>query len=122
MAEPRPGAGAVNFRARDGFTESLPLSVVMGTPEIMVVHRIDGDPLPDGHGFPARMIIPGRYGMKGPKWLEEIDVAVSQLGGFWEGQGWDTQAIIKKTSRIHTPAFGSVVHSGTGPGAGAAVP
>jgi DMSO/TMAO reductase YedYZ molybdopterin-dependent catalytic subunit len=112
MAEVKPGAGAVNFRARDGYTESLPLSVVMATPEIMVVHQIDGGPLPDGHGFPARMIIPGRYGMKGPKWLEEIDVAASELGGFWEGQGWDTQAIIKTTSRIDTPAFGSVVHSG----------
>src|SRR5215831_17572690 len=84
MAEPRAGAGAVNFKASDGYTESLPLAVVMGAPEIMVVHQLDGAPLSTDHGFPARMLIPGRYGMKGPKWLEEIDVVASAGGGFWE--------------------------------------
>jgi DMSO/TMAO reductase YedYZ molybdopterin-dependent catalytic subunit len=112
MAEPRQGAGAVNFRARDGYTESLPLSVVMQTPEIMVAHQLDGAPLPDLHGFPARMLIPGRYGMKGPKWLEQIDVADSEAGGFWEQQGWDTQAVVRTMSRFDSPKSGSVVRSG----------
>ena len=113
MAEIRPGAGAVNFHARDGYTESLPLSVVMNAPEIMVVHEINGGPLPDGHGFPARMLIPGRYGMKGPKWLEQIDVAAAEVGGFWEEQGWDQQAVIRTTSRFDTPEAGSVVRAST---------
>ncbi|HSR25758.1 MAG TPA: molybdopterin-dependent oxidoreductase, partial [Candidatus Eisenbacteria bacterium] len=112
MAEPRPGAAAVDFRARDGYTESLPLSVVMGSPEIMVAHQLDGSPLPDGHGFPARMVIPGRYGMKGPKWLEQIDVAASAAGGFWEQQGWDEQAVVRTTSRFDTPQNGSLLRSG----------
>ena len=120
MAEPRPGAAAVNFRARDGYTESLPLSVVMAAPEIMVAHHLDGSPLPDGHGFPARMVIPGRYGMKGPKWLEQVEVAASQAGGFWEQQGWDDQAVVRTTSRFDTPQNGSVVRSGTVPLAGVA--
>ncbi|HKA11126.1 MAG TPA: molybdopterin-dependent oxidoreductase, partial [Candidatus Dormibacteraeota bacterium] len=81
MAEPRSGAGAVNFRARDGYTESLPLSAVMSSTEIMVVHQLDDKPLPDAHGFPARMLIPGRYGMKGPKWLDQIEVAAAEGGG-----------------------------------------
>jgi len=109
MAEPRPGAAAVNFRARDGYTESLPLSTVMSSPEIMVVHRLDDAALPDAHGFPARMLIPGRYGMKGPKWLEEIDVAASEGGGFWEQQGWDSQAVVKTTARFDSPSDGGVV-------------
>ncbi len=114
MAEVRSGAGAVNFRARDGYTESLPLSVVMDTPEIMVAHELNGSPLPDGHGFPARMLIPGRYGMKGPKWLDEIDVEASESGGFWEQQGWDEQAVIRTTSRFDTPETGSVLRSSGG--------
>lgn len=112
MAELRPGAGAVDFRAADGYTESLPLSVVMGAPEIMVVHQLDGAPLPDAHGFPARMLIPGRYGMKGPKWLQEIDVAASEGGGFWEQQGWDSNAVVNTTSRFDTPRDGDVVRKG----------
>jgi DMSO/TMAO reductase YedYZ molybdopterin-dependent catalytic subunit len=109
MAEPRAGAGAVDFKANDGYTESLPLSVVMGAPEIMVVYELDGAPLSTDHGFPARMVIPGRYGMKGPKWLEEIDVVASAGGGFWEEQGWDQNATVNTTSRFDTPGDGEVV-------------
>jgi len=112
MAEPGAGAGAVNFRARDGYTESLPLTVVMATPEILVVHQLDGAPLPDAHGFPARMLIPGRYGMKGPKWLDEIDVAAQEGGGFWEQQGWDSEAVVMTTSRFDVPRDGDVLHKG----------
>jgi DMSO/TMAO reductase YedYZ molybdopterin-dependent catalytic subunit len=112
MAQPRAGAGAVNFRASDGYTESLPLSEVMSTPEILVVHELDGAPLPDAHGFPARMLIPGRYGMKGPKWLEEIDVAASEGGGFWEQQGWDASTPVHATSRFDAPRDGDVVRMG----------
>ena len=109
MAEPRTGAAAVNFRARDGYTESLPLSVVMSSPEIMVVHQLDDAPLPDAHGYPARMLIPGRYGMKGPKWLDAIEVAASEGGGFWEQQGWDSQAVVRTTARFDSPSDGAVV-------------
>ena len=112
MAQPRAGASAVNFRARDGYTESLPLSTVMGTPEILVAHQLDGAPLPDAHGFPARLVIPGHYGMKGPKWLEEIDVAASEGGGFWEQQGWDPNAAVATTARIDTPRDGDVARKG----------
>jgi DMSO/TMAO reductase YedYZ molybdopterin-dependent catalytic subunit len=112
MAEPRSGAAAVNFHARDGYTESLPLSIVMDTPEIMVVHKLDDAALADMHGFPARMLIPGRYGMKGPKWLEEIEVAASEGGGFWEQQGWDSQAVVKTTARFDSPRDGAIVRLG----------
>jgi DMSO/TMAO reductase YedYZ molybdopterin-dependent catalytic subunit len=112
MAEPRSGAAAVNFRARDGYTESLPLSAVMESPDVMVVHRLNDAPLPDAHGFPARMLIPGRYGMKGPKWLEQIELAASEGGGFWEEQGWDSQATVKTTSRFDTPGDGAVLKGG----------
>ncbi len=120
MAEPRQGAGAVNFRSRDGYTESLPLSLVMGSPEIMVAHQLGGRPLANQHGFPARVLIPGRYGMKGPKWLEEIDVAASETGGFWEQEGWDEKAIVRTTSRFDTPRNAAVVRIGEIPLAGVA--
>jgi DMSO/TMAO reductase YedYZ molybdopterin-dependent catalytic subunit len=112
MAELRPGAGAVNFHARDGYTESLPLSVVMDSPEIMIVHQLDGAPLPDSHGFPARVLIPGRYGMKGPKWLDQLEVAASESGGFWEQQGWDSRAVVRTTARFDMPHDGAVLRMG----------
>jgi len=112
MAGPRPQGTWVAFTARDGYTESLPLSLVQGAPEILVAYDLDGAPLPMGHGFPARMVIPGHYGMKGPKWLDRIDLVNQQSGGYWEQQGWDRNVVVKTTSRFDVPADNDIVKRG----------
>jgi DMSO/TMAO reductase YedYZ molybdopterin-dependent catalytic subunit len=109
MGAPRAGASAINFKARDGYTESLALSTVMSTPDILVAYLLNDAALPDQHGFPARVLIPGRYGMKGPKWLDEIVLATSEGGGFWEGEGWDPLAPIQTTARFDVPRDGDVL-------------
>jgi hypothetical protein len=111
-SSPRQTAGAVGFKARDGYTESLPLAFVMGSPEILVAYQLDDAPLTPAHGFPARILIPGRYGMKGPKWLDEIELTRSEGGGYWEGQGWDSQAVVKTMARIDTPGAGDLIRAG----------
>src|SRR6266849_2389657 len=80
MAVPASSATYARFKARDGYTESLPLSLISGAPEILVAYALDGAALPTGHGFPARILVPGHYGMKGPKWLESIDLASQDDG------------------------------------------
>jgi DMSO/TMAO reductase YedYZ molybdopterin-dependent catalytic subunit len=102
----------VAFTARDGYTESIPISLVQSTPEIMVAYELDGAPLPVSHGFPARMVIPGLYGMKGPKWLDRIDLLNHESGGYWEQQGWSRNPIVKTTARIDTPKDGDVIKLG----------
>ncbi|HKW59621.1 MAG TPA: molybdopterin-dependent oxidoreductase [Candidatus Dormibacteraeota bacterium] len=111
-ASPQPGASWVSFKARDGYTESLPLSLVSGAPEILVAFALDGAPLPQPHGFPARILIPGHYGMKGPKWLENVDLASSELRGYWEQQGWDHNAVVKTTARFDVPVEGDILKLG----------
>jgi DMSO/TMAO reductase YedYZ molybdopterin-dependent catalytic subunit len=111
-ASPHAGATWVSFKARDGYTESLPLSLVEGAPEILVAYDLDGAPLPQAHGFPARILIPGHYGMKGPKWLESIELATSELRGYWEQQGWDHNAVVKTTARFDEPRDGDIVRLG----------
>jgi DMSO/TMAO reductase YedYZ molybdopterin-dependent catalytic subunit len=112
MAGPKANGTWAAFKARDGYTESIPMSLVQGAPEIIVAYELDGAPLPMRHGFPARMIIPGHYGMKGPKWLDSIDLVSHESGGFWELQGWDHNAIVKTTARIDVPRDGDLVKLG----------
>jgi DMSO/TMAO reductase YedYZ molybdopterin-dependent catalytic subunit len=112
MAGPKPQGTWVAFTARDGYTESLPMTLVQGAPEIIVAYELDGAPLPMIHGFPARMIIPGHYGMKGPKWLDSISLVNHESGGYWEQQGWDHNAIIKTTARIDGPQDGDLIKLG----------
>jgi DMSO/TMAO reductase YedYZ molybdopterin-dependent catalytic subunit len=59
------------------------------------------------------MVIPGHYGMKGPKWLDHIDLVSHESGGFWEQQGWDHNAVVKTTARIDVPRDGDLVKLGT---------
>ena len=120
MAAPQPRAAALAFKARDGFTETASLKMVMDDPTILVAYRLEGQRLPDKHGFPARVLIPGHYGMRAPKWLDEIELTDSESGGYWEGQGWDHQAVVRTTSRLDAPRDGAVVGRGQVPLAGVA--
>src|SRR5256885_880461 len=112
MASPQPGASWVAFRARDGYTESVPMSVVLGAPEVLVAYGLDGPALPMNHGFPARVLIPGRYGMKQPKWLDSIELAGDEARGYWEQQGWDHNALVKTTARFDLPRDGEILKLG----------
>ena len=78
----------------------------------MVAYELDGAPLPQRHGYPARILIPGHYGMKGPKWLDSIELANQELRGYWEQQGWDHNALVKTTARFDEPRDGDIVKVG----------
>lgn len=96
------GASELIFRAADGYSDSLHLSQALD-PEAMIAYRINGDPLPAAHGFPARLLIPGLYGMKNGKWLTELEAGSGGYTGFWEERGWTREARVKTMTRIDTP-------------------
>jgi DMSO/TMAO reductase YedYZ molybdopterin-dependent catalytic subunit len=113
LASPRANGTWAAFKARDGYAESLPMSLINGSPEVLVAYDLDGAPLPNAHGFPARIVLPGHYGMKGPKWLDSIELVDHESGGYWEMQGWDHNAVVKTTARIDVPRDGDIVKLGT---------
>jgi len=51
-------------------------------PEVLLVHTINGMPLPPQHGFPLRLIVPGWYGMTQVKWLDRIRAVAEPFEGF----------------------------------------
>jgi len=98
----------VVFRAADGFSDSIRFDRAM-TGDVMIAHKMNGEPLPLGHGFPARMIVPGHYGMKSVQWLTQIDVVGQDYKGYYAQKGWTDEAVIKTTSRIDLPEHGSTL-------------
>ncbi|MDQ3701792.1 MAG: molybdopterin-dependent oxidoreductase [Chloroflexota bacterium] len=100
-------AGRVVFRAADGYSDSLPLAKAMD-PSTLVATTMNGVDLPDSHGAPARLMIPGVYGMKNVKWLNTIEVVDTPFRGYWQQRGWTDAAVVKTTSRIDFPRRGSV--------------
>jgi DMSO/TMAO reductase YedYZ molybdopterin-dependent catalytic subunit len=50
--------------------------------DLLIAYEMNGQPLPPQHGFPARLIVPGWYGMAHVKWLGAIEVIQSAFEGF----------------------------------------
>lgn len=98
----------VVFRAADGFSDSIRLERAMAG-DVLVAHGMNGVPLPQGHGFPARIIVPGCYGMKSVQWLTEIEVVGHDYKGYYQQKGWSDEAIVKTTSRIDLPGHGATL-------------
>ena len=51
-------------------------------PDVLVAHTMNGQPLPVQHGAPARLIVPGWYGMAHVKWLVKITVTDEPFTGY----------------------------------------
>jgi DMSO/TMAO reductase YedYZ molybdopterin-dependent catalytic subunit len=101
------------FYATEGYTSGHPLER-FDDPANFLAYDINGEPLPRAHGFPLRVLMPGRYGMKMPKWLTRIEFVDKEYLGFWERQGWSnvgdrhTQAVVDdphNTAKISGPNF-----------------
>lgn len=105
----KPGVSEIVFAAADGYSDSIPMSWINAQPESLIVFGMNGEPLPTAHGFPCRVIVPGLYGMKQPKWLTRITAINHHYDGYWEVRGWDQQAIMVTESRIDTPQGGANV-------------
>jgi DMSO/TMAO reductase YedYZ molybdopterin-dependent catalytic subunit len=99
------------MESADGYTESLPLREL--TTDHLLATHLNGAPLTAPHGFPARFIFPGHYGMKQPKWVTRIRFSATDQPGYWENNGWDEQAIVKTMSRIDQPSDGAALSAGT---------
>jgi hypothetical protein len=105
----------VLLRSADGYTESMPLEVARDEDTWLVSEMgSPGTPLPRDHGFPLRVLIAGRYGMKQPKYLTGIELASEDDPGYWEQRGWDETASIRTYSRIDAPVEGEDVPVGQG--------
>jgi DMSO/TMAO reductase YedYZ molybdopterin-dependent catalytic subunit len=98
----QPDARAIIFRSADNYYESFPLEVVLAD-GVLLAHTMNGAPLQDKHGFPLRLILPARYGMKNPKWIVKIEVAADRIDGYWVRRGWDREAPVQTMARIDTP-------------------
>jgi len=98
----RSGAIKVQFTAYDGYTTAIPLAEAMEEQTILAYH-LNGVPLPQRHGYPARLIFPAHYGMKNPKWITGITLTADDYLGYWERQGWTDSAVVQTMSRIDTP-------------------
>jgi DMSO/TMAO reductase YedYZ molybdopterin-dependent catalytic subunit len=106
-----PKAIRFAIRCADGYTEGIPVVDAM-KPDTMVAYEMNGVTLPPSHGFPIRMLTPGLFGMKNPKWITKIEAVSTHFTGYWQAQGWSDEAVVKTTSQIRVPESARALPNG----------
>ena len=112
FVEPSENARYLDIGSADGFHEIVDLDLIRSDDRIMLCYAWDDRPLPIEHGFPLRIWIPDRFGMKQPRWIDSIEVTEVYRPGFWVQRGWDEIAQVQATSVIDTVAADSMYTSG----------
>ena len=107
---PKPEVKVVVFRCADGYHTAIPLEEAMEE-ETLLVYEMNGVPLPTEHGFPIRLLNPGNYGTKNPKWIVNIQLA-TEHESYWEKRGWDPIAQVKLATMIGMPSEGEEITGG----------
>jgi DMSO/TMAO reductase YedYZ molybdopterin-dependent catalytic subunit len=66
-------------RSATGYARRFPLG---DAPHLLLATRVGGAPLSAGHGFPARLVAPGRRGFWWVKWVDAIEV--DDVAWWWQ--------------------------------------
>ena len=113
LADVRPNEKAryLHITSGDGFYETVDLDLIASDERIMLAYAWDGNPIPLNHGFPLRIWLPDRYGMKQPKWITGIEVMEEYKQGYWVERGWDEVARVNAVSVIDAVAADAAYQS-----------
>jgi DMSO/TMAO reductase YedYZ molybdopterin-dependent catalytic subunit len=91
LVMPRPAARFVVAHAEQGYTANVPISFLEDD-NALLVYEADGEPLTLEHGWPLRLVIPGKYFWKSAKWLRGLELTAFDKPGFWERYGYHNDA------------------------------
>ncbi len=99
----RPEVKTLEVSSEDEFFENVEMQDMLD-PRTLLVYGMNGQTLPQIHGYPLRIYIPNRYGMKQPKWITSIEALSRDGQGYWVDRGWDAEAIPQTVSVIDVVA------------------
>lgn len=108
----RPEATRVVFRCADLYHTAIPIADALD-PKTILAFKMNGETLPVEHGYPVRLLNPGKYGQKCPKWINNIELIAKQYDGYWETRGWSDVASVRTATRVRVPSKGARLPEGT---------
>ena len=84
--QPHPDAKYVYFQSVDTYYESYRLDELT-RPRVLMVLRMNGQPLTPDHGHPLRLIAPYKYGYKNIKYINRITFTDDRKRNYWADSG-----------------------------------
>jgi DMSO/TMAO reductase YedYZ molybdopterin-dependent catalytic subunit len=91
-----------NFKLEQQFARSTTLENAL-KPEPFVVYAMNGEPLTRNQGFPARLIMPGWYGVANVKWLAEVHLQDERFLGNFQARWYRTLRGVGGTGEDNDP-------------------
>ncbi len=87
LAGPQEDGRYLTFRDDETFSSSLSMEYVL-TGRPLLAYEVNGRELPRIHGWPLRVVAPGKWGYKWVKWVTEIEVTDRGYEGSYERMGF----------------------------------
>ena len=78
-----------DIEVEQSFSRSLPVAEAMREENLLAL-EMNGENLPQGHGRPVRLLVPGFYGVANVKWLTQIHVQDRRHMGRFMGRDYVT--------------------------------
>ena len=91
LCRPKPTARFAIALAEHDFSANVPLAFLEDDEALLATHAL-GEPLTPDHGYPLRLVVPGKYFWKSAKWLKGIELTAVDRPGFWERYGYHNDA------------------------------
>lgn len=112
------GADSAPLTDTPDFIKSLPASKAMDDNTIIAL-RMNGEPLPHYHGFPARLVVPGWTATYWTKHLASLRAVTRPYDGFWMRGAYRipnnlfpvVQRFVSQETPVNTPITEMVVNS-----------
>jgi DMSO/TMAO reductase YedYZ molybdopterin-dependent catalytic subunit len=95
--DPNGECGCAMLRGEDGYSVQFPVEVLA---DGFLAWGMNGKQLPQSHGYPVRILIPGHWGETNVKWLTEIELLEEEADGYWEQRGWQGTGTVKTVAKL----------------------
>jgi len=86
-ANPKPEGTFVVFSDNKNYSSSLSMEYIMSEKPILAC-MVNNETLPPEHGWPFRVVAPGKWGYKWMKWVTEIEITNRGYEGTYEKRGF----------------------------------
>ncbi|CAE7807080.1 SUOX [Symbiodinium sp. CCMP2456] len=75
----------VIFKGMDGMEASIPIEKALSPyGDVLLAYEMNGEALPNEHGAPVRVIVPGVVGVRNVKWVGRVVASTEEAEGPWQ--------------------------------------
>ena len=96
-ADPEGECGCAMLRAEDDYFVQFPVEALE---DAFLAWRMNGQSLPQSHGHPVRVLVPGHWGETNVKWLSKIELLDEEMDGYWEQRGWHGTGPVNTVAKL----------------------